>query len=153
MTSVTELEAAIESGEALRYQTKIRHGGRVGLTDERVLILQPEETTSVHLETINEVTIQAFDWFVGLLSAVLVGFGLLSFDRSLIGGVLFLLFGVVSLYWTYRKRGQVQLHLHERRKSITFSLDATEEFREALSTAIDGYEARLEAEAAESEDE
>jgi hypothetical protein len=70
-----------------------------------------------------------------------------------IGGVLFLLFGVASLYWTYRKRGQVQLHLHERRKAITFSLDATEEFREALRTALDGYEARLQAEAAESRNE
>ncbi|MFB6360615.1 MAG: hypothetical protein ABEH59_04770, partial [Halobacteriales archaeon] len=143
MTSVAELEAAIESGEPLRYQSEIRHGGRVGLTDERVLILQPDETTSVHLETINEVTIQSFDWFIGLLSLVLVGFGLLSFDRSVLGGVLFLIFGVASLYWSYRKRGQVQLHLHERRKSITFSLDATEEFREALSAALDRYEARL----------
>ncbi len=153
MTSVAELEAAIEPGEALRYQTPIRHGGRVGLTDERVLVVRQDETTSVHLGTINEVTIQSFDWFVGLLSAVLVGFGVLSFDRSVIGGVLFLLFGVASLYWTYRKRGQVQLHLHERRKAITFSLDATEEFREALGTALDGYEARLQAEAAESGNE
>lgn len=145
MTSVAELEAAVEPGEALRYQTAVRHGGRVGLTDERVIVARPDETTSVHLGTIREVTIQSFDWFVGLLSAVLVGFGVLSFDRSIFGGLVFVAFGLASLYWSYRKRGQVQLHLHERRKSVTFSLEATDEFRSALGAALDRYEASLEA--------
>jgi hypothetical protein len=140
MTSVAELEAALESGEALRYQTGIRRGGRVGVTDDRVLVIRPDETTSVHLGTIREVTIQSFDWFMGLLSGVLIIFGILSFERNVLGGMLFVAFGLASLYWSYRKRGQVQLHLHERRKSVTFSLDATDEFKSALSTALDRYE-------------
>lgn len=149
MATVADLEAAVESGEALRYQTALRQGGRVGLTDDRVLIVRPGETTSVHLETIREVTVQTFDWFLGLLSAVLVGFGLLSLDRSVIGGLLFVAFGLASLYWSYRKRGQVQLHLHERRKAVTFSLDATDEFHDALGAALDRYQKRLDAEVAE----
>lgn len=149
MTSVADLEAQVVPGEALRYQTAIRRGGRVGLTDDRVLVVRPGETTSVHLGTIREVTIQSFDWFMGLLSAVLVGFGVLSFDRSVLGGLLFVAFGLGSLYWSYRKRGQVQLHLHERRKAVTFSIDATDEFQAALGDAIEGYETRLAADANE----
>lgn len=148
MTDVADLEALVEPGEALRYQASVRGGGRVGVTDARVLLARPERTTRVHLETINEVTIQSFDWFMGLLSAVLVGFGLLSLERSVPGGLLFVAFGLGSLYWSYRKRGQVQLHLHERRKAVTFSLDATEEFQAALGAAIERYEDRLEHEAA-----
>ena len=101
----------------------------------------------MHLETIAEVTIQAFDWFIGLLSAVVVGFGVLSFGRSAVGGLVFVAFGIGSLYWSYRKRGQVQLHLHERRKAVTFSVDETDALERALESALDRYEARLEAEA------
>lgn len=146
MASVAELEEAVESGEALRFQAPLRRGGRVGVTDDRVLVVRPEETTSVELGAIREVTIQAFDWFMGLLSAVIVGFGVLSFERSVVGGLLFVAFGLGSLYWTYRKRGQVQLHLHERRKAVTFSLDATEAFHDKLGAALERYEERLETE-------
>lgn len=149
MTAVADLEAHLESGEALRFHASIRGGGRVGVTDERVLVARPDEITSVHLGTIREVTIQSFDWFMGILSVVLAGFGLLSFDRSVLGGLLFVAFGLGSLYWSYRKRGQVQLHLHERRKAVTFSIEPTEEFRSVLGRALEGYEARLAAEASE----
>lgn len=151
MGNVDDLERAVESGEALRFQAPLRRGGRVGVTDDRVLVVRPEETTSVELGTIREVTIQSFDWFMGLLSAVLVGFGVLSFGRSVLGGLLFVAFGFGSLYWTYRKRGQVQLHLHERRKAVTFSLDATEEFHARLGTALERYEERLEDEPPQAE--
>ena len=146
MAEVAELEAHLETGEALRFHTAIRHGGRVGVTDERVLVLEAAETTSVHLETIEEVTIQSFDYYVGLLSVVVVGFGLLSLERSVIGGALFVAFGLGSLYWSYRKRGQAQLHLRGRRKAVTFSIDETDAFESALGRAIDRYEERLEAE-------
>lgn len=147
MTDVADLEATVEAGEALRYHAAIRRGGRVGLTDDRVIVVRAGGTTSVHLETIAEVTVQSFDWFLGLLSAVVVGFGLLSLDRSLLGGVAFLAFGLGSFYWTYRKRGQVQLHLHGRRKAVTFSLDDADEFRATLGSLIDRYQARLDADA------
>ncbi|MDZ7702617.1 MAG: hypothetical protein U5J98_11475 [Halobacteriales archaeon] len=145
MADLADLEALVEPGEALRHQAAIRHGGRVGVTDERVIVVRPEQTTSVHLETIREVTIQSFDWYLGLLSAIAVGFGIFSLERSVIGALAFVAFGLGSLYWTYRKRGQVQLHLHERGKAVTFSLDATDAFEAALGSAIDRYEAGLEA--------
>lgn len=149
MVAVAEVEAVVEAGEALRFHAPLRRGGRVGVTDDRVIVVRDGETTSVHLETIREVTVQTFDWFMGLLSAVLVGFGLLSLGRSVPGGLLFVGFGLASLYWSYRKRGQVQLHLKGRRKAVTFSLDATEAFHDALGTALESYQARLDVEAAE----
>lgn len=149
MATVADVERVVEVGEALRYHAPLRGGGRVGVTDARVIVVRESGTTSVHHETIAEVTIQSFDWFIALLSAVLVGFGVLSFRRSLIGGLLFVAFGLASLYWSYRKRGQVQLHLHNRRKAVTFSMAATREFRSALETALDRYQARLDAADAE----
>lgn len=142
MTTVAELEAHVESGEALRFHTPLRRGGRVGVTDDRVLVVRSGETTSVELGTIAEITVQSFDWFLGILSTVLVGFGVLSLERNVVGGLLFAAFGIASFYWTYRKRGQVQLHLHNRRKAVTFSLDATDEFRDAMDTALKPYRDR-----------
>lgn len=153
MATVGDVEAALDPGEALRYHAPLRRGGRVGLTDDRVIVVRPEESTSVHLEAIGEVTVQSFDWFLGLLSAVLVGFGALSLERSLVGGLAFVAFGLASLYWSYRKRGRVQLHLRNRRKSVTFSLAAAEEFREALGGALEQYQARLDAQAAADADD
>lgn len=142
MTTVADLEAMVEAGEALRFHSALRRGGRVGVTDDRVIVLRSGETTSVELGTIAEITVQSFDWFLGILSAVLVGFGVLSFDRSVVGGLLFLAFGLASLYWTYRKRGQVQLHLHNRRKAVTFSIEETDAFRDAMDTALEPHRAR-----------
>jgi hypothetical protein len=143
MTTAADLEGHVESGEALRFQAPLRRGGRVGITDDRVLVVRDDGTTSIQLGTIAEVTVQSFDWFLAILSAVLVGFGVLSFERSAVGGLVFAGFGIASLYWTYRKRGQVQLHLHNRRKAVTFSMDATDEFRGALDTALEPYRDRL----------
>lgn len=144
MTTATDLQTHVESGEALRYQAPLRRGGRVGVTDDRVLVVRESGTTGIQLGTIAEVTVQSFDWFLGILSTVLVGFGVLSFERSVVGGLLFAGFGIASLYWTYRKRGQVQLHLHNRRKAVTFSMDATDEFRDAMDTALEPYRDRRE---------
>lgn len=139
MTSVGDLEARVEAGEALRFHTSIRRGGRVGVTDDRVIIVRDDGTESVRLEAIAEVTVQTFDWFLAILSVVLIGFGLLSLRRSVLGGLAFTAFGVGSFYWTYRKRGKVQLHLHQSRKAVTFSIAASEEFQDALGRALDRF--------------
>lgn len=144
MVAAADLERHVEAGEALRYHAPLRRGGHVGVTDDRVLVVRGEETTSVELAAVAEVTVQSFDWFLGLLSGGLVGFGLLSTGRSAIGGLLFAAFGLASLFWTYRKRGKVQLHLHNRRKAVTFYPEPPEAFREALGEALDRYRERME---------
>lgn len=149
MTTVADLEAHVEPGEALRFQTPLRRGGRVGITDDRVIVVRPDRTTSVQLGTIAELTVQSFDWFLAVLSVALVVFGVLSFDQSVVGGLLFIAFGLASLYWTYRKRGKVQLHLHNRRKAVTFSLDATDEFRDVMDTALEPHRDRSDRELSE----
>lgn len=142
MTTAADLEAHVESGEALRFQARLRRGGRVGVTDDRVLVVRDGGTTSIQLGTIAEVTVQSFDWYLAVLSAFLVGFGVLSADQHVLGALVFVAVGVASLYWTYRKRGKVQLHLHNRRKAVTFSMDATEAFRDAMQTALEPYRDR-----------
>lgn len=139
MVAVSTLETELRPGEALRYHTPLRHGGRVGLTDERLLVRTADSATSVSFGDIDEVTIEEFDWFLGVLSLLLVGFGLLSVPRNLLFAVIFTALGVGSLYWTYRKRGRVRLHTHGRPKPLSFSLDATEEFHARLGQALDNY--------------
>ena len=147
MSTAADLEGRLEPGEALRYQAPVRGGGRVGVTDDRVLVVRPDGTTSVRLGAVAEVTVEAFDWFLGVLSAAVVGFGVLSLDRSVLGGLAFLAFGVLSLYVTYRRRGRVKIHVHDRRTAVTFSLDDTETFRSRLGAALDRYRDRRDQEA------
>lgn len=140
--AVSDLEAELRSREALRYHTPLRHGGIVGLTDERLLVRTADEGTSVSFEDIGEVTIQEFDWFLAVLSVLLVGFGLLSFSRDVLFALVFTGLGVASLYWTYRKRGRVRLQVDGRAKPVAFSLDATDEFHDRLGRALDDYDLR-----------
>jgi hypothetical protein len=141
------LQAAVPDGEALRYTASSRGGGAVGLTDDRLLFFDGDESvTSVEYDTIDEVTAEELDWFLAVLSAGLAGFGLLSLGRSLPVGAGFTLAGLGSLYLVYRNRGEVNVSVHDRAKPLSFHLDDPETFLSRLESRLDDYEARLHAE-------
>lgn len=131
----------LEAGEALRYEDDLRTGGALGITDERLLVVN-DHTISVPLENVKEVRFRSFDWFLALLSLALVLFGLVSTTRHLVGGALFVAAGVASLYLTYRKRGRVTVDLHTRGEPVTFHLEDIDGFREAMEARIHAFEAR-----------
>lgn len=137
MTS-KELQNQVTDGEALRYHAPLRQGGQVGLTDERLLV-DDDDLIAFPLPQISEVSIESFDWFLGVLSIVLVAFGIVSVPSNLYGGLSFALVGIGSLYWTYRNRGEVLVRLGDRPKPIRFHPKNTERFQEALSAALDTY--------------
>lgn len=118
----------------------------MGLTDERLLLAPPaadEAVVSVALTDVDEVTVQSFDWFLGLLSLGLVAFGLLSIPRNVWAAGLFAIAGVLSLVVTYRKRGRVRIRTPDRAKPLTVHLSDTDAFEEAFRTRVDEYERRL----------
>ena len=141
--SGSRLDAAVPEGEALRYTETTRSGEPLGLTDKRLLVQVDGTVTSVEYDTIDEVTAQEVDWFVGVLSVGLVAFGLLSVGRNLLFAAGFIIAGIGSLYLVYRKRGKVSVTAHGRPKPLTFRLDDAETFLSRLESRMDEYEQRL----------
>ncbi|MFC7078832.1 hypothetical protein [Halorussus caseinilyticus] len=110
---------ALADDETVRERLALRTGGSVALTDDRLLVAADDELTSVSLDDVAEVTVEDFDYFLAVLSAVLVGWGLYSTRRNAALGLGFAAFGAVSLYWTYRKRGKARIKVAGRPKPIS----------------------------------
>ena len=134
------LRSELRAGEALRFETETR-GGVLGLTDDRVLVVG-DESVSVPFENVREVTVQSIDWYLIVLSVVLLGVAAMVFpdDPPIAVG-----FGLVALgnaYWTYRKRNRVRVKTHSRPRPVTFFVDDPQVLYEALERALDDYRAR-----------
>lgn len=140
------LQDAVPDGEALRYTATPRSRDDVGLTDDRLLLTDPDgSVTSVGYDAIEEVTAEDYDWFLAVLSVGLVGFGVLSVDRNVLFAVAFALAGLGSLALVYRNRGKVQVDVRDRAKPLTFHLDEPEAFLAELEPLLADYEERLHA--------
>lgn len=133
-----ELRSYLEAGEALRFEDDLRSGGRIGISDERLLVLD-EQVRSVPFENVDELRFQSFDWFLMLMSLGLVAFGLFSITIHVLGGLAFAGAGVVSVYLTYRKRGRVTVKLHSQVKPVVFHLDDTASFREEMELRMERF--------------
>lgn len=142
------LRATVPEGEALRYSGDLRPGGRVGLTDERLLVVR-EETTSVEFSSVQAVEMEDFDYFVGLLSLLLVGVGLWGLTRNPPLGLLFAAAGAVSVYVSYRKRSKATVQVHDRAKPLVLYPADAGGFYDALGRQLDAYRARHDLEAAD----
>jgi hypothetical protein len=68
----------------------------------------------VDLDDVVEVSLQDIDWFLAVMSVALIGFGLLSLDRSVLLGGAFAVAGAVSLALTYRKRYTLRVQVTGR---------------------------------------
>lgn len=137
--SVDRLQAALDDGEALRFNAAVRTGGTVGLTDERLLITREETVETVPFENVDEVLVQSFDWFLGVMSAGLVAFGLYSTTMDTLLGAAFAVAGVVSLALTYRKRGRIRVKMHSQAQPIVFHLARTDPFEEAFERHMTAF--------------
>lgn len=133
---MADVADALAEGETVRDRLRLRTGGTVAVTDERLLVAAGEEVTPVALDDVAEVTVEEFDWFLGVLSALLVGYGLYSVPRSLPLGLGFAAFGAASLYWTYRKRGKARIKVAGRPKPISVFPADTGAFHDALEPVV-----------------
>jgi len=132
---------ALDAGETVRERLALRTGGSVVLTEDRLLVQSDDgsgddELTAVDFGQVAEVTVEDFDWFLGVLSALLVGYGLYSIPRNALLGLAFAAFGAASLYWSYRKRGKARIKVLDRPKPISVFPADTGAFRDALEPAM-----------------
>jgi len=97
-----------------RYAGSLRRGGSVVLGDDRLVVDRGDGRVVVDLDDVVEVSLQDVDWFLAVMSAALVGFGLLSLCRSVPLGGAFAVAGAVSLALTYRKRNALRIQVAGR---------------------------------------
>ncbi|MEF8829378.1 MAG: hypothetical protein V5A49_10100 [Haloarcula sp.] len=97
-----------------RYAGTLRAGGTVVLGADRLVVDRGDGPVVVDLDDVVEVSLQDVDWFLAVMSAALVGFGLLSLDQSALLGGAFAVAGAVSLALTYRKRDALRIQVTGR---------------------------------------
>ncbi|AUG47809.1 hypothetical protein BVU17_09880 [Haloarcula taiwanensis] len=108
-TAGTELPVDTE-----QYTGTLRTGGTIVLGADRLVVDRDDEPVVVDLDDVVEVSLQDIDWFLAVMSAALVGFGLLSLGRSVLLGGAFAVAGAVSLALTYRKRYALRIRVAGR---------------------------------------
>lgn len=129
------MTGASSAGEEFEFRTDLRRDGWVGLTSS-VLVVSTDERYRVDAADIQEVTLEAVDWFVGVLGLVIVGYGLYSIQFDAVLGAAFAAVGVGSLYLTYRKRDRVRIRVVGRPKPLTLYPESPEAFRRALEPLL-----------------
>jgi hypothetical protein len=97
-----------------RYAGTLRTGGTVVLGPDRLVVDRGDSPVVIDLDDVVEVSLQDVDWFLAVMSAALVGFGLLSLDRSVLLGGAFAVAGAASLALTYRKRYALRIQVSGR---------------------------------------
>ena len=97
-----------------RYTGTLRPGGAVVLGADRLVVDRGDEPVVVDFDDVVAVSLQDIDWFLAVMSAALVGFGLLSLDRSVLLGGAFAVAGAISLALTYRKRYALRIRVTGR---------------------------------------
>ncbi|WP_128478789.1 hypothetical protein [Halorussus pelagicus] len=139
---MTAISDALPDGETVRERLSLRTGGSVALTGDSLLVVTGESSgdpdlTRVALDDVVEVTVEKFDYFLAVLSILLVSYGLYSVPKSALLGAAFAVFGTASLYWTYRKRGKARIKVEGRAKPISVFPADTEAFTDALRSLLD----------------
>lgn len=133
----TEDDADAGASPDLRWRTSLRlTDGWVGFDDDALYLRRGDELARVAFENVVDVAYEDYDYFLLVLSLVLVGFGLwfVSDDPA---SLLFSLAGLGSLWRLYRRRGAVTVRVRNRARQLTFyPVDGTA-FYDALGEAMD----------------
>lgn len=98
---------------------ELRRGGVLAVSEENIYVVQEdEETVKISLDDVVEVQYDMYDWFLGIVSVAVVGYGLFSLRKNLLAGLGFTAVGLVSLFMTYRKRGKLEFKVSGRAKPL-----------------------------------
>ncbi|TYL36976.1 hypothetical protein CV102_19685 [Natronococcus pandeyae] len=127
----------LDRGERLHYRGELRSGDEIAVTEQRVLVRDADEITSVPYTNVSEVSHESFDWFLAIMSLSLAGFGVYSLPANAFVGAGLAAFGLWSLYRTYRHRDQVRIHTHSQPKPIEVFPEDVEALYDELEPAID----------------
>jgi hypothetical protein len=127
---------ALEENEMAQAEFSLRRGGVVGLTSDYILVFRDGEMIRVSLNQVTEVILDSIDWFLVVMSVVIIGFGVVSLDRSILGGLIFVTIGIVNFYLTYRKRGALRIRVTDRRKPMTIRPEDPQAVYDALEPLL-----------------
>ncbi len=131
----------LDTGERLHYRGGLRMGGDVAVTDRRIVVRRDDEITSVPYTNVSEVSNESFNWFLAIMSLSLAGFGLYSIPANAIAGVGMTLFGLWSVYRTYRHRDRVRIHTYSRAKPVEVFPEEVDALYDELEPAIEAVRA------------
>lgn len=106
-------------GGTIRESHALRSGGTLDVTDDELVITRDDDPVRIEIDRIVEVSHASFDYFLGILSLALVGFGILSLERNVPAALVFGAIGAASLYRTYGRRGQLKFRVKGRAKPLT----------------------------------
>lgn len=134
----------LEEGERLHYRGGLRFDDEIVVTDRQVLVYADEQVTSVPFENLSEVSNEALDWFLAVVSGSLAVFGVYSMQRNPLVGGGFALAGLWSLHRTYRHRNRVRIHTHSQAKPVEVFPEDVDELYAELEAAIEAAKAERE---------
>lgn len=111
--------------------------GWAGFDDDALYVEREGERTRVAFDDLSELAYRDVDYFVVVLSIVLVGFGLWFVQRNP-AALLFTLVGAASLVRLYRHRGELVIRVTGRAKPLTFHPADAPAFYDALGETMGG---------------
>lgn len=105
--------------ESVSDTYRLRRGGVLAVSEDNIYVARDdEETIKISLDDVVEVQYDMFDWFLGVVSVAVVGYGLFSLTKNVLAGLGFTAVGLVSLLVTYRKRGKLEFRVSGRAKPL-----------------------------------
>lgn len=116
----------------------LRRGGWIGYNEEGVYV-DRDDKTKIKIEHANvtQVGLKSAEWDLVVMSLLLVGLGVfVGVTRNPLVGVGFAVVGLASLYWSYRKRHELVIHVANERKPIAVYPTHPTECHETLADRV-----------------
>ncbi|MGQ5516956.1 hypothetical protein [Halococcus saccharolyticus] len=116
----------------------LRRGGWIGYNEEGVYVDRDDETRiKIRHGNVTQVGLKSAEWDLVVMSLVLVGVGVfVGTTRNPLVGIGFAAVGLGSLYWSYRKRHELVIHVANERKPIAVYPTHPAECHETLAERV-----------------
>ena len=116
----------------------LRRGGWIGYNETGVYVDRDDETRiKIQHGNITQVGLKSAEWDLVVMSVVLVGVGVfVGTTRNPLVGTGFAAVGVASLYWSYRKRHELVIHVANEPKPIAVYPTHPTECHETLADRV-----------------
>lgn len=114
----------------------LRDGGTLSVTTDAIVVDRgTADPIRIAVDNLVEVSLSSFDYFLGLLSVAIVGFGVLSLERNVLLGLAFVVVGLASAYRTYSRRGALTFRVTGRAKPLV----VYPEYPQAVYDSLEPY--------------
>ena len=116
----------------------LRRGGWIGYNETGVYVDRDDETRiKIQHGNITQVGLKSAEWDLVVMSVILVGVGVfVGTTRNLLVGTGFAAVGGASLYWSYRKRHELAIHVANEPKPIAVYPTHPTECHETLADRV-----------------